>query len=226
MEIKYSYSFFRVSKTDNVHDAAQKYRDLRLRALKSSPGSFGSTYEIEAAFSESDWIGRLTLSDREVFICAATPLEGNPSNLDTVQWIGQVTLRGPMSRADFALPAESGQSELKPDSEEERWQMLSLFTLPEHRGNGLGGKLCQEAVDYLRIWQSSPQQIRVRLMVKPENHVTVKLYERLGFSTAGKCTLAEALRAAGDGDLLPKDTSSAKYSDRSGLIMSFHMYRL
>src|SRR5262245_61836976 len=30
-------------------------RDLRLRALRSDPLSFGSTYEREAAFSDGDW---------------------------------------------------------------------------------------------------------------------------------------------------------------------------
>ncbi|KAJ5995177.1 hypothetical protein N7481_002154 [Penicillium waksmanii] len=224
MELEHEYSFFKVSKTENVSEAAQKYRDLRLRALKTSPSSFSSTYETEAAFSESDWIDRLTVPDREVFICAATPVVRN-TTAPPVEWIGQVTLRGPMSMADFALPTESGQTELKSDAEEERWQMLSLFTLPEHRGNGLGGKLCQVAVDCLRTWQSSPNQIHIRLMVKPENHVTVNLYKRLGFATIGKCTLAEALRANGDGHLLPKELASAKYSQRSGLIMSIFVHR-
>jgi hypothetical protein len=64
-------------------------------------------------------------------------------------------------------------------------------------------------------------------MVKPENHVTVNLYSRLGFTTVGKCTLAEALKANGDGHLLPtgKELASAKYSQRSGLIMSFFVHR-
>lgn len=42
-------------------------------------------------------------------------------------------------------------------------------------------------------------KIRVRTMVKPENTAMVKLYEGLGFTHAGKCTLAEALKANGDG---------------------------
>ncbi|KAJ5098824.1 fungal-specific transcription factor domain-containing protein [Penicillium argentinense] len=225
MEAKYTYSFFRVSKTDNIHAAAQKYRDLRLRALKASPKSFASTYELEAAFSDAEWINRLIVIDREVFICAANPLNGETTDHHAADWIGQVTLRGPISQTDFALPVESGQPDLKTDAEEERWQMLSLFTLPEHRGNGLGGKLCKEAIDYLRTYQPTPRHIHVRLMVKPENHATVKLYERLRFVIVGKCTLAEALRANGDSHLLPKDTSGSIYTDRAGLIMSFHMQR-
>ncbi|KAJ5160330.1 uncharacterized protein N7482_007334 [Penicillium canariense] len=225
MEAKYTYSYFQVSKTEGFHDSAQKYRDLRLRALKASPGSFASTYEVEAIFTEADWIDRVTLPYREVFICAATPVYPSQARTGPSEWIGQVTLRGPLSKDDFTLPAESGQPPQKPDNEEEHWQMLSLFTLPEHRGHGLGRNLCQKALDYLRNYQASPPSVQVRLMVKPENHATVRLYERLGFIESGKCTLAEALIANGDGHLLPEDTSSAKYTIRAGLIMSFHISR-
>ncbi|KAE8361664.1 hypothetical protein BDV27DRAFT_132671 [Aspergillus caelatus] len=225
MDPKYTYSYFRVSKTEAVLDSARKYRDLRLRALQESPGSFASTYEIESKFTNADWADRVTVPDREIFICAATPIQPDRTQLDVMEWIGQVTLRGPMSRDEFTLPVESGQRPPKRDEEEERWQMLSLFTLSEHRGNGLGRNLCREALQYLRNYRSDPPNIHVRLMVKPENHVTVSLYKRLGFIEAGKATLAEALIANGDGHCLPKDTSTAKYSDRTGLIMVFDISR-
>ncbi len=35
------------------------WRDLRLRALQEAPGAYGSTYDRETAFTESDWTGRL-----------------------------------------------------------------------------------------------------------------------------------------------------------------------
>ncbi|CAG8904078.1 unnamed protein product [Penicillium egyptiacum] len=216
MASNYTYSFFRVSKTDGIDVSAQKYRDLRLKALKTSPDSFSSTFDIEAAFTDADWIDRLTLPDRELFICVANL---NPLSPNSTQWIGQVTLRGPSSRADFELPMEACQPAQKSDEEEERWQMLSLFTLPEHRGHGLGGKLCQEAINYLRSYRSFPCEIQVRLIVKAGNHVTVELYRRLGFTHAGRATLVEALIANGDEDLLPKDLASPKYSERGGLIM-------
>src|SRR5690606_19912818 len=37
----------------------ETYKSVRLRSLKDSPDSFGSTYEREVAFSESDWKARL-----------------------------------------------------------------------------------------------------------------------------------------------------------------------
>ena len=225
MAANFSYSYFRVSKTEGLNESAQNYRALRLRALKASPNSFSSTYETEVAFANSDWIDRLTAPDREVFICAAIPLDHGKSP-KSVNWIGQVTLRGPLPAIEFSRPEGSGQTPVRSDEEdEERWQMLSLFVLPDHRGNRIGSNLCLEALNYLRSYRSSPPLIHVRLMVKPDNHVTVKLYQRLGFVQTGKCTLAEALVANGDGHLLPSDLSTAKYSDRTGLVMNTCIHR-
>ncbi|KAJ5893989.1 hypothetical protein N7495_005680 [Penicillium taxi] len=220
MVAQYTYSYFRVSKTDDVQTSARKYRDLRLQALKVSPESFSSTYEIESAFTEEEWISRLTVENREVFICSAQPLDGSAT-----EWIAQVTVCGPMSEADFTLPIESEQPAQKSDEEEERWQMLSLFALLSHRGNGLGGKLCQEALNYLRTLRSSPPGVQVRLIVKAGNDITINLYKRLGFVDAGRATLAEALIANGDSHLLPEDISIPKFSNRFGIIMLIRLTR-
>ncbi|KAM0421422.1 hypothetical protein ACHAPT_010776 [Fusarium lateritium] len=215
-----NYSFFHISKTTSIHESAKLYRTLRLKALQTSPESFSSTYEIESTFTEDDWIKRLLEEDRENFVCAAT-IHG-PDSTPSVKWVGQLTIRGPVTRADFTLPEASGQPDPGSDDEEERWQMLSLFNLPDHRGKGLGQKLCREALNHLQQTRQSPT-ILIRLMVKPQNTVTVHLYEKLGFATVGKCTLAEALVANGDSHLLPEDTTDPKYSTRSGLIMTLQV---
>lgn len=225
MSREYTYSYIRISKSNSVNESAQKYRDLRLRALQASPSSFSSTYEIEAAFSEKDWIERLVDPGRETFIIAATPRNQIANGPDGTEWVGQVTLRGPASQADFTLPPESGQPAPKSDEEEERWQMLSLFVLPEHQGGGLGGNLCRETLEYLRNYQSSPPTVYVRLFVKAGNTITVRLYERLGFDDIGRATLAEAFVANGDAHLLPNDTSDEKYSARGGFIMGYRLDR-
>ncbi|KPM35715.1 hypothetical protein AK830_g10866 [Neonectria ditissima] len=222
MTSKYHYSFFHVSKKVSEEMASQ-YRDLRLKALQISPESFSSTYEIESAFTETDWTNRLIEKNRENFICVASPISSTGSL--SAEWVGQLTIRGPVSRSDFVLPEASGQPTPGLDDEEEKWQMLSLFTLPEHRGQGLGQKLCQEALSYLRENGQAPSAL-VRLMVKPQNTATVRLYQKLGFETVGKCTLAEALLANGDAHLLPRDVTDVKYSTRSGLIMTFKVPRV
>lgn len=225
LKTKFSYSYFPISKRDGVATSAQSHRALRLKALETSPASFSSTYEIESKFTDADWQNLITAPDRVIFVCAATPLNPDDSPAGEPEWIGQVTLRGPMSEEAFTLPEESRQPPQKPDEEEERWQMLSLFTVSEHRGLGLGAKLCQSAMDYLQAYRPSPQSVQVRLIIKAGNHVTIKFYERLGFASAGMATLAEAIIANGDESLLPDDLSSAKWSDRFGLIMNTRLLR-
>ncbi|KAM0541145.1 hypothetical protein ACHAPJ_013362 [Fusarium lateritium] len=220
MSSEYQYSFTHISKTQSVDYSASQYRDLRLRALQASPESFSSTYEIESQFTNAVWKDRILQQDRENFVCIATQVDSDASS--SVQWVGQVTLRGPASKQDFTLPEVSGQPVPGEDDEEERWQMLSLFILPEHSGRGLGQGLCRAAIEYLQENRQKPKAV-VRLMVKPQNTATVHLYRKLGFETVGKCTLAEALVANGDGHLFPDDTSDAKYSTRSGLIMTYNI---
>ncbi|KAH6999376.1 hypothetical protein EDB80DRAFT_724622 [Ilyonectria destructans] len=81
--------------------------------------------------------------------------------------------------------------------------MLSLYTLPEHRGKRLGKKLCEEAFRHLTSEQrGQASEILVRVMIKPENEVTIVLYVSPGFEDSGACTLEEALKANGDAELL------------------------
>ncbi|KAM3559800.1 hypothetical protein ARSEF4850_003956 [Beauveria asiatica] len=219
-----SYTYIRVSKTDALESSAQQYRHLRLQSLEASPESFSSTYETEAAFSNDGWIQRLSAPDRETFICVANAAGGQDAP-GIGDWVGQVTLRGPMSAREFSLPEEAGQLTVNSDNEE-RWQLLALFLLPAHRGGGRGSRLCREALNRLRRRQPDPRTVHVRLMVKPDNQKIVQMYERLGFVHTGQCTLAEAMRAAGNGHFLPSDTSDPKYSNQSGIIMNMHLQRI
>ena len=129
-----------------------------------------------------------------------------------------------MAASSYLLPEAAQQPPVIPDQEEEKWQMLSLFTLPTHRGKGVAKSLCLEVFRWLRENkapdnQPRPNQIRVRIIVKHDNTATFKLYEGLGFTHAGRSTLAEALVANGDEELVPVDGGGPKYQERTGLIM-------
>jgi RimJ/RimL family protein N-acetyltransferase len=45
----------------------EAFRDVRLLALKSEPGVFGSTYERESAFTKDDWHDRVSGIGKEMF---------------------------------------------------------------------------------------------------------------------------------------------------------------
>jgi ribosomal protein S18 acetylase RimI-like enzyme len=214
-----TYSYFKVDINKDLQASAEKFRDLRLNALKLSPTSFSSTYDIESAFSSDVWISRLTRPNLETFVCQAT------SDSHT-EWIATVNVLGPQSIEDFTLPAESGQPSPKPDSEEERWQLLSLFTLPTYRGKGIARVLCQIVLDHLAWSRSHPRNVLVRLIAKPDNVSAIKLYQGVGFADIGRCTLAEAIIANGDRALLPKDYAAREgYNERTGIVMACRIDR-
>ncbi|KAH7185112.1 uncharacterized protein B0J16DRAFT_414501 [Fusarium flagelliforme] len=217
MSKRFRYSFSRISKTHSVDESAVQYRDLRLRALKASPGSFASTYEIESKFTFDTWKDRILQGDRENLVCIATSTD--PSTSGQAEWVGQVTLRGPASKKDFSLPEASGQPPIGEDDEEEKWQLLSLSILPEHQGQGLAQGLCQEALKYLQERRQKPR-VLVRLMTKADNTATIRLYRKLGFEVVGASTLVEGLVTNGDGNLLPDDITDPKYTTRTGVIMT------
>ncbi|KAH7009049.1 putative GNAT family acetyltransferase [Macrophomina phaseolina] len=203
---------------------AQKYKALRLSALTESPSAFSSTYDIESRLADEWWESRLRLPGRETFICVANAPSGS-ARAGEGKWAAQVTLLGPVPASSYNLPESAQQPLVAPDDEEEKWQMLSLYTLPMHRGKGVGKMLCREAFRWLKTKEADdgkqqPKRVRVRIMVKPENTATVKLYAGLGFEVSGKCTLAEALKANGDEELVPEDGGGQKYQERTGLIMA------
>jgi ribosomal protein S18 acetylase RimI-like enzyme len=209
-----SYHFIHVDRSaTDLSSVADKYRALRLEALQQSPTSFSSTWDIESRFSNDTWVSRLRNPDKETFACVYQ--EGQTS-----VWVAQVNLRGPLSVEDFALSLQSGQPPPLDDMEDEKWQMLSLYTSINHRGKGLGAKLCREAFQFIQHRLGNELgSATVRIMVKPENTVTVGLYQRLGFAKTGLCTLEEALRANGDAALIPAGELEEKYTTRSGIIM-------
>ncbi|KAM5376893.1 hypothetical protein ACJZ2D_005237 [Fusarium nematophilum] len=214
------YSFLHIDRNDvNLSSMAAKYKALRLEALRQSPTAFSSTLETESQFTDDVWISRLQVSEKDTFICFCER-DGNS------EWVAQVTLRGPISAEEFALPSESGQPSPSNDQTEEKWQMLSLYSLPSHRGKGLAQRLCKEAFQFLmRRQETTTPHVLVRIMVKPENTATIRLYNRLGFGETGLCTLEEALRANGDSELIPQGELSEKFTTRAGIIMALRLHR-
>lgn len=223
------YHFIHIDRTAtaDLPSAAKKYRALRLKALEESPHAFSSTLEIESQFTEEVWVTRLRQPRHETFACV---FQGGSEP----EWVAQVTVRGPMVTSEFALPPESGQAAPLPDEKEERWQMLSLYTAPGHRGKGLGPRLCRAAFEYLasrsrdgaaslQQQQWEKKQTLVRIMVKADNLTTLGLYRSLGFAETGRCTLEEALRANGDDEFIPAEPLGPKYTTRAGIIMAMRL---
>src|SRR4051812_38927671 len=88
---------------------AQNYKALRLSALKQSPNSFSSTYDIESRFPDEWWESRLQVFGRETFICVT-----NGTSSSAYDWVAQVTLIGPVTASLYRLPEAAQQPPVGP----------------------------------------------------------------------------------------------------------------
>jgi ribosomal protein S18 acetylase RimI-like enzyme len=133
----------------------EMFKAVRLRALQDAPFAFGSTYEREAAFSEEDWRGRIE------------------------RWNGQ---RGAGFLAiERNVPCGIAGS-LLDQSDCSQAELVSMWTAPTHRRQGVGRLLVASVI----TWARSREARTVRLMVTNANETAIHSYEHLGFALTGR----------------------------------------
>lgn len=202
----------------NVSDSqranyAQKYTDLRIMALKRSPHAFSTTVEIESQLDMAARINRLEESQKNIFVCI---------NDETEEWVGQVTLIGPLSQSEYdasfqVLPGTKSyrSPSLTNVVSESYWHMTALYVDDRLRGQGLARLLCEECFAYVGKGQ-------LRIIIKPDNTKVIEMYKRMHFHVfEGKAALLEAIHASRDGfNRLPSDAvASSVYNSRGGIVM-------
>ncbi|KAL1954245.1 hypothetical protein VTO42DRAFT_1478 [Malbranchea cinnamomea] len=183
----------------------KRFRAARLRALREYPSAFSSTYETESLFEDEVWLKRLQNPDSKTFvaICPFPSLdidESTGNNDDTElklienEWIGMIVVLGPKVLAAeslgsvacwkaFTAPRQSSPTASEVENKEVGDFAVSMFVLPEMRGQGLGGKLIEASLNLVRREAASFKASRanVSLCVEAENHAAIKCYERCGF---------------------------------------------
>ncbi|KAJ3469656.1 hypothetical protein MRS44_003721 [Fusarium solani] len=195
-----AYTVLQIDKSDtDFPSLVSKYKALRLSALQQTPRAFSSTYEAESKLPDHEWVSRLRNPSKDTFVVVDSDGES------------------------LHPPPEAGQPPVAPDEDEEKWQMLSLYVLPSHRGKGVAKLLCREAINHLRSLRHAAPRIRVRTMIAPDNLAACALFGSLGFSDAGLCTLVEGLRS--NGEAMPEGILSAEYTTRAGIIMTITQHR-
>ena len=141
-------------------DEWRTFRDVRLRALRDSPDSFGSTYERERDHDEAKWRGWLTgdgwRADLTTFV--AEPDMGKPPPDGSPSPIGIATLA--------AFQAEPGTAHL-----------FSMWVDPAARGRGIGRELVAAVV----ADAASGGAHTLLLTVTEGNDAAVSLYTSCGF---------------------------------------------
>jgi ribosomal protein S18 acetylase RimI-like enzyme len=129
---------------------------VRLRALKSDPSSFGSTYEREAAFADEEWADWAAgdASGEEMTTLLAT------RGLEPVGIVA--AYRDEATRTLF--------------------HVFSMWVAPEARRDGLGRRLLREIED----WIVSCGGTSVQLAVADTAVAATRLYESSGYQPDGE----------------------------------------
>ena len=134
----------------------QKYRDIRLRALKESPDAFGSTWEREISFSDEIWSARIAAA------------QGSRIN-----------------GAFFAVTGEQVHGLIWAQISDKDSKLACLYQMwvdPAVRGLGVGRSLLTEAL----AWAKRNGAQSVQLGVTVADSPALKLYASQGFFPVGK----------------------------------------
>jgi len=102
----------------------QVFKEIRLRALKESPGAFGSNYARESVFTDEEWRNRIT------------------------RWAGEAGI-GYLAIDDEVACGIAG-SFLHPN-DPARAQLISMWTAPTRRHRGVGRMLVDSVAAWARL---------------------------------------------------------------------------
>lgn len=131
------------------------YRSVRLNGLKTDPGAFGSTYELEVQFPLETMVERIRATD-EKFVLGA---------FDDHELVGIVTFM-----------RESGVKE------RHKGHVFGMYVMPETRGRGVGARLLRALLEKACEMEGLE---RINLTVVSDNVCAKKLYEAAGFRLYG-----------------------------------------
>jgi len=211
-----------------------KSATLRLAGLLQSPDSFSSTYDEEVSLTDAEKSEMLWRPKRTTIVVAQA--EDKNDDWTQADWAGQVTLLGPFTREEYLAPyldTHEGSQRLSiaelnttfepvspDDSSAVYWHMTALYVLNDHRRRGLGDQLCRKAFEVIRE-RGTGAGSELRIVIKPDNGIVARMYERLGFEPrGGKSTLAEAIVASEGSAALPLDYAHREgFFKRNGIIM-------
>ena len=136
----------------------QKYKSLRLEALKEDPLAFGDTYANALEKANEEWIERVTEAE-----------EGMTGLLLFAECNGQLV---GMIGAYFNKT---------PDTQKKAY-IVGMYVNKNYRGKGIARLLMQNILEKLK---TIPDIDSVKLMVNIDQTPAFKLYESLGFKIIG-----------------------------------------
>lgn len=201
---------------------AEKFRNLRLRALKMAPEAFASSHEIECQRGLDQTFERLKNQKASQLVA----IESDDPDISSVisgadlayickhEWVGMVVVFGPMEVEAHAredpykqmVAAHENTRITENDnivssmSKSKEFVLNGVFVEPSVRGKGAGKALIETAVKAVKTVQGQGMpppnyEISVTALVHVENLGARKLYEKAGFVAVGEETYRQKPRA-------------------------------
>ena len=136
-------------------DEGARLRDLRLRALRESPGAYSSSLAREERQPAGAWeaaAGRRCTGHHEATFVA----------VEAGAWIGMVGAYRPLGLRSAV-------------------ELVSLWTAPEARRRGVATALVRQVL----VWAGTPYTSAVQLWVSTDDAGARRFYEHLGFEATG-----------------------------------------
>lgn len=134
---------------------ASAFKAIRLHALQEAPYAFGSTYEKESQYADSEWQTRV-------------------ERMNGHRGVGFIAVDGEKACGLVGSFLDQDDSA--------RAHLISMWTAPSHRQQGIGRMLVKAVVD----WAGKRNAHTVLLMVTSNNEPAISFYERLGFTRTGR----------------------------------------
>ncbi|KAL2818052.1 hypothetical protein BJX63DRAFT_384383 [Aspergillus granulosus] len=169
---------------------ASKFIDFRLTALKSAPKDSTSSYELEAAIPEHEWVSTLSKPAFRVLLCtprhagdAATPVWDR-------EWAGILCMHGPRYKHQTTDNCTTST-----------WYLGSGFVVPTHRGNRALRELfffgVQQArnldlrLHHQRRFQTAACRTSIQIIAWADDPKTIGYYRTGGLRITERLTLEE-----------------------------------
>jgi RimJ/RimL family protein N-acetyltransferase len=133
------------------------FREIRLEALRSCPGAFGSSFEEEQRLTEDDFVRRVA-----------------PEPPDAVF--------GAFLDNDAALVGIAGFRVQKNAKERHKGVLWGMYVRPQARGRGIATELLRRVMEHAR---NTPGVEVIQLAVTTDNTAARALYDRAGFVAYG-----------------------------------------
>jgi ribosomal protein S18 acetylase RimI-like enzyme len=180
-----------------------KYRELRLRSLKSDPESFSSTFASESGRPVNFWMNRILRPGARHLLAvelsnhsSAPSVANEPQAVLESEWVGILVLLGPNSiTSNDTPPGKTLRGQLVEDNTDENretvasaYHMAGFYVAPEHRGHGIGGDLVQNAMEVIaNDCEKMPNPKAICTVgTSHTNLVVQRLFKRIGFEEVGE----------------------------------------